>query len=260
MGFENKVAVITGGAKGIGLCIAREFAKKKSKVAFVDLDKTEGEKALKEINSFGEEGFFYCGDIAEKAVLEGFASEVIKRYGKVDYLINNACLSRRGVLSGCDFEDFNYVLRVGVTAPYLLSKLFMAHFGTNGSIVNISSTRAFMSQEDTESYTAAKGGITALTHALAVSLAGKVRVNSISPGWIDVSANYDDDFEEKHKTADKRQHPAGRIGRPADIARTVMFLCDEDNGFVTGENITVDGGMTKQMIYNEDLGWKYEPT
>ena len=254
MKFENKVCVITGGANGIGLCIAREFAKEGSKVAIIDLDQPAGEQALAYIRAYGSEGLFYCGDISEKATLESFADEVIKAYGRIDYLINNACLSRKGIITGCEYEDFNYVLKVGVTAPYMLAKLFLNYFCEDGAIVNISSSRALMSQMDTESYTAAKGGISALTHALAVSLAGKVRVNSVSPGWIDVSA----DSSGNHSTADRYQHPVHRVGRPLDISRAVMFLCDGDNGFITGENITVDGGMTKQMIYNDDYGWKYE--
>lgn len=258
MGFENKVCVVTGGANGIGLRIVNGFARKKSRVAFIDLDRAAGEKALANIKASGGEGVFFCGDIAEKATLESFADEVVKAYGRVDYLINNACLSRKGIITGCGYEDFSYVLKVGVTAPYMLTKLFLNWFGSNGAVVNISSTRAFMSQADTESYTAAKGGISALTHALAVSLAGRVRVNCISPGWIDTRANYNEDNESRHSAPDRHQHPVGRIGRPRDIARAVMFLCDEDNGFITGENITVDGGMTKLMVYNGDFGWKYE--
>lgn len=258
MCFENKVCVVTGGANGIGLCIVNEFVRKRSKVAFIDLDKAAGEKALESIKAAGAEGLFFCGDIAEKPVLESFAEEVIRTYGRIDYLINNACLSRKGILTGCEYDDFNYVLRVGVTAPYMLSKLFLSCFNKNGAIVNISSTRTTMSQMDTESYSAAKGGISALTHALAISLSGKVRVNSVSPGWIDVSTGSDEGDESRHSAADKNQHPVHRVGKPLDIARTVMFLCDENNGFITGENITVDGGMTKQMIYHDDYGWKYE--
>ena len=253
MNFENKVCVVTGGANGIGLCISNEFAKCKAKVVIIDIDEKAGKKAISNIKENGGGGFFFCGDIAEQTVLESVASEVIKSYGRVDYLINNACTSRKGIISGCEYDDFNYVLRVGVTAPYMLAKLFLNYFSTGGAIVNISSTRATMSQADTESYTAAKGGISALTHALAISLAGKVRVNSVSPGWIDVSANYD----EKHSFADKTQHPVHRVGKPSDIASVVMFLCDEENGFINGENITVDGGMTKQMIYSGDNGWEY---
>lgn len=258
MNFKNKICVVTGGANGIGFCIINEFAGMGAKVAFVDLDKTAGEHALANIKANGGEGLFFCGDVAEESVLIGFAKEVINTYGGIDYLINNACLSHRGILSGCGFDDFNYVLRVGVTAPYMLSKLFYNNLNKDGAIVNISSTRASMSQEDTESYTAAKGGISGLTHALAVSLAGKVRVNSVSPGWIDTSANFNEKYEENQSTADKKQHPVKRVGRPIDIVRAVMFLCDGENGFITGENITVDGGMTRLMVYSGDNGWKYE--
>ncbi|NLY43228.1 MAG: SDR family oxidoreductase [Clostridiaceae bacterium] len=253
MSFKNKVCVVTGGANGIGFTIAHEFAKAGSSIAIIDLDKTAGEKAINDIIKYGVEGLFVCGDIAEKDTLEAFADKVIDKFGKIDYLINNACITRKGIISGCEYDDFNYVLKVGVTAPYMLSKLFLNHFNTGGAIVNIASTRAFMSQPDTESYTAAKGGILALTHALAISLAGKVRVNSISPGWIDVSKNN----KYSYSISDHIQHPVRRIGNPMDIARTALFLCDENNGFITGENITVDGGMTKQMIYHGDYGWKY---
>lgn len=258
MNFKNKVCVVTGGANGIGYCIINEFANKGSKVAFIDIDEKAGEIAMSKMKVKGAEGFFFCGDIAEKATLESFANEVIKTYGRIDYLINNACLSRKGIITGCEYDDFNYVLKVGITAPYMLSKLFMNYFCEGGAIVNISSTRATMSQMDTESYSAAKGGISALTHALAISLAGKVRVNSVSPGWIDVRANFDASYEDRHSIADKNQHPVHRVGRPIDIARAIMFLCDEENGFITGENITVDGGMTKHMIYHDDYGWKYD--
>ncbi len=260
MNFIDKIGVITGGANGIGLCLVTEFAKRGAKVAFIDLDKEAGEKALTAITGSGGAGFFYAGDVAENKVLEEFSKRVIDTYGRIDFLINNACLSRKGIISGCDYEDFNYVLKVGVTAPYMLAKLFQNHFSDKGAIVNISSTRSIMSQRDTESYTAAKGGISALTHALAISLAGKVRVNSVSPGWIDVRANFDTEYHNKHSLADKLQHPVSRVGAPMDIARAVMFLCDQENTFITGQNITVDGGMTKRMIYSGDEGWEFNET
>ena len=153
----------------------------------------------------------------------------------------------RGI-NDCTFEDFEYALRVGVTAPFYLTKLFLPFFAPQASIVNISSSRSRMSQPQTESYTAAKGGISALTHALAVSLSGTVRVNSISPGWIDT------DFTEYHG-ADALQQPAGRVGNPLDIANMVLYLCSDKAGFLTGEDICIDGGMTKQMIYHGDCGW-----
>ena len=250
MEFKQKVCVITGGANGIGKSLVKEFAGHGSFVAFIDMDKEVGEKLYEELNS--QNHLFYHGDISKKEVLEGFAQEVINKYKKIDYLINNACLTKKGILSNCSFEDFNYVLNVGVTAPYYLSKLFLNHFNENASIINISSTRAFMSQMDTESYTAAKGGITALTHALAVSLAGRVRVNSISPGWIETG-----DYWALSKE-DHLQHPAGRVGRPKDIVNAVMFLCSPKSSFITGQNLTVDGGMTINMIYHNDHGWIYK--
>ncbi len=240
MRFTDKTAVITGGVNGIGRCIAEAFSREGAKVAVIDKDAkgTPGD-------------LFYLGDIAEEEALKAFADEVIARFGTVDYLINNACLSKGGILSDCGYEDFLYVQRVGVAAPYMLTKLLLPYFKRGASVVNISSTRERMSQADTESYTAAKGGISALTHALAVSLSGRVRVNSISPGWIDTT---DGCFPPE----DHVQHPAGRVGQPEDIAHAVLFLCDEDSGFITGENITVDGGMTKLMVYHNDHGWKYE--
>ena len=232
---ENKVAVITGGAHGIGKCIAEEFRKNGATVCVIDKAK----------------GDHFVGDISEKAVLEAFADSVIAKYGQIDYLINNALPVMKGI-DECSYEEFQYALSVGVTAPFYLSKLFAPHFNSGGSIINISSSRDRMSQPQTESYTAAKGGIAALTHALAVSLAGKVRVNSISPGWIDTSYKI-------YSGADAKQQPAGRVGNPLDIANMVLYLCSDKAGFITGENICIDGGMTRQMIYHGDNGWSYMP-
>ena len=151
----------------------------------------------------------------------------------------------------CSYEEFEYALKVGVTAPFYMVKLLKDHLAEGASIVNISSSRDRMSQPQTESYTAAKGGIAALTHALAVSLAGKARVNSISPGWIDTDYKV-------YEGPDAYQQPAGRVGNPLDIANMVLFLCSKKAGFITGENICIDGGMTRQMIYHGDCGWKLE--
>ena len=229
--FSGKVAVVTGGANGIGKCIAEEFKKNGATVAVID--KVPGDH--------------YVGDIADKTVLEAFAQSVIAKHGHVDYLINNALPITRGI-DACTYEEFTYALAVGVTAPFYLAKLFMPHFREGGAIVNISSSRDRMSQPQTESYTAAKGGIASLTHALAVSLAGKVRVNSISPGWIDTGYRIYDG-------PDAVQQPAGRVGNPLDIANMALFLCSDKAGFITGENICIDGGMTKLMIYHGDHGW-----
>jgi len=233
--FKEKVVVITGGAHGIGKCIAEEFAKNGAKVCIID-------KAP---------GNHYVGDIADKKVLEVFFGQVIKTHGHIDYLINNALPIMKGV-EECSYEEFSYALAVGVTAPFYLAKLFAPYFAEGGAIINISSSRDRMSQPQTESYTAAKGGIAALTHALAVSLAGKVRVNSISPGWIDTAYTV-------YEGPDAVQQPAGRVGNPLDIANMVLFLCSEKAGFITGENICIDGGMTKLMVYHGDYGWDYKP-
>ena len=253
-------AVVTGGAGGIGKCLVESLAVAGMAVAFIDVDKPRLEETEMQMKARGFDVAGFHGDVADEAALAAFAAFTLARHpGGIDLLVNNACISRRGLLSGCSGDDFNTVLRVGVTAPYLLARLFLEHFRNGASIVNIASSRAFMSQRDTESYTAAKGGIVALTHALAASLAGRVRVNSISPGWIDTGATYDPSYTPQHSEGDVVQHPSGRVGAPEDIARAVLFLADPRNGFVNGENLAVDGGMTKLMIYHNDHGWTLKP-
>lgn len=232
--FQKKVAVITGGAHGIGKVIAEEFQKEGAIVRIIDI----------------AEGNHYVGDIGKKEVLEDFADKVIKENGHIDFLINNALPLMKGI-NTCSYEEFEYALAVGITAPFYLTKLFQPYFADGASIINISSSRDRMSQPQTESYTAAKGGIAALTHALAVSMAGKVRVNSISPGWIDTAYTV-------YEGPDAYQQPAGRVGNPKDIANMVLYLCSDKAGFITGENICIDGGMTRQMIYHGDFGWKLD--
>ena len=229
--FKGRVAVVTGGARGIGRCIAESFSHLGASVCIIDLL---------------DNGYF-VGDLADKAVLERFAEKVISDYGRVDFLINNAAPLSAGI-KDASYEDFEYAQRVGVTAPFYLSKLFAPYFTKGASIVNISSSRDRMSQPETETYTAAKGGISALTHALAVSFSGRVRVNSVSPGWIDTEGK-------SYIGADADQHPAGRVGTPMDVANLVLYLCSDMAGFITGENVCIDGGMTRQMIYHGDCGW-----
>jgi NAD(P)-dependent dehydrogenase (short-subunit alcohol dehydrogenase family) len=230
--FRDKIVVVTGGANGIGKCICEEFEKAGAKVCVIDI----------------AENPYFVGDVGKKEDLEEFAEKVIGAYGRVDILVHNAKPLMKG-LDTCTYDEFENALRVGVTSPFYLTKLFLPHLAEGASIIHISSSRDRMSQPFTESYTAAKGGISALTHAMAVSLRGKARVNSISPGWIDTSYT-------SYNGPDAAQHPAGRVGDPMDIANLVLFLCSEKAGFITGENICVDGGMTKQMIYHDDEGWR----
>ena len=234
MRFKDKTVVVTGGASGIGRGIAERFSNEGASVEIIDK----------------KPGNWYVGDIADKKSLEQFADYVIEKHGKIDILVNNALPLMKGI-DDCSWEEFLYAQEVGVVAPFYLTKLFKNHFPQGASIVNISSTRAAMSQAQTESYAAAKGGISALTHALAVSLAPKVRVNSISPGWIDTTGKF-------YNGPDALQHPAGRVGKVDDITLMVLFLCSDEAGFITGENINIDGGMSRLMIYHGDGGWHLE--
>lgn len=231
--FDGKVAVVTGGAHGIGRAIADAFIREGAAVHIIDI----------------RSGDWFVGDVSDRETLERFAESVIAENGHVDYLINNALPLMKGI-DECSWEEFSQALAVGVTAPFYLTKLFAPHFAPGAAVINMASSRDRMSQPQTESYTAAKGGISALTHAMAISLAGKARVNSISPGWINVT---DSEIE----GPDAFQQPVGRVGKPEDIAEMVLFLCSDKAEFITGENICIDGGMTKQMIYHGENGWSF---
>ncbi len=232
--FKNKVVVVTGVAHGIGQAIVEDFRKEGAVVEVID--KTPGT--------------YFVGDIGNKETLEAFSSYVLEKHSHIDYLINNALPIMKGI-DECSYEEFQYALSVGVTAPFYLTKLFKDSFNKGAVIVNISSSKDRMSQDNTESYTAAKGGIAALTHALMMSLRGHVRVNSISPGWINTHGN-------TYTGPDAYQQPTGRVGNPQDISSMVLFLCSPQASFINGENICIDGGMTKQMIYHKDAGWYLE--
>lgn len=240
MKFLNKVVVITGGSQGIGKALVEGFLQEGALVAVIDKDSSDMDC-----------DYFFQGDLSEKENLEAFAADLIERYGKIDILIHNAGLSCKGILSDCSYEDFLYVQKVGIVAPYYLTSLLKKKMNKGASIICISSSRWEMSQPDTESYSASKGGVTSLTHALAVSLGGKVRVNAISPGWIETGKT-------KHSKEDRHQHPVKRVGTPEDIVSMAMFLGSEESSFITGQNFTVDGGMSKQMIYHDDWGWTYK--
>ena len=218
--FENKIAVVTGGPKGIGRAIADAFRREGAAVHIIDL----------------LPGDWFVGDVADKATLERFAESVIRQNGHVDYIVNNALPLMKGI-DECSYEEFQYALAVGVTAPFYLTKLLTPHLATGASIINIVSSRDRMSQPQ--------------THAMAISLAGRARVNSISPGWIDTTGS-------DIGGADARQQPVGRVGKPEDIAALALFLCSDGAGFITGENICADGGMTKLMIYHGEHGWSFE--
>ena len=233
--FTGKTAVITGGARGIGRAIADAFRAEGAAVHIIDL----------------LPGDWFVGDVGDRETLERFAAHVLRQSPRVDCLVNNALPLMKG-MDECSYEEFSRALAVGVTAPFYLTKLLAPHFAPGASVINIASSRDRMSQPQTESYTAAKGGIAALTHAMAVSLAGRARVNSISPGWIDTAGA-------EITGPDALQQPAGRVGRPADIAELALFLCSDRAGFITGENICVDGGMTRLMVYHGEHGWTYQP-
>lgn len=233
--FQDKVVVVTGGAGGIGKCIREEFERYGAHVCIIDI----------------ADNPYFVGDIGDEDTLRRFVKKVIGEYGRVDYLINNAPPLFKGI-NACTYDEFNYALRVGISAAFLLTQLLIPYFTPGACIINISSSRDRMSQPQSESYAAAKGGISALTHALAVSLGGKVRVNSISPGWIDTDYTV-------YEGPDAIQQPVGRVGNPLDIANMVLFLCSEKAGFITGENICIDGGQTRMMIYHNDCGWTYRP-
>ncbi|MEZ4484696.1 MAG: SDR family oxidoreductase [Syntrophotaleaceae bacterium] len=249
MRFANKVVMVTGGAQGIGKGISRAFLQAGAKVALIDCNKEAGRAAEQELGLFGDVCYIEA-DVAEEGAVKSAVAAALARHGRLDVLVNNAGINLAKPLVELSLPEWQRVLAVNLTGAFLCARECAAELARNrGAIVNIASTRALMSEPHTESYAASKGGLAALTHALAVSLGPSVRVNCISPGWIDVSGWQLNGAKATLSAADHQQHPAGRVGMPDDVARMVLFVADPANAFLTGQNLTLDGGMTRKMVY-----------
>ncbi|MFZ5989575.1 MAG: glucose 1-dehydrogenase [Bacillota bacterium] len=256
MKYKDKVAIITGGGQGIGKAISQAFSAEGANVVIAEIDKEAGVENHKFISGQGYNSYFIHTDVSNEESIVKMVSETVSLYGRIDILINNAGISVFGNMFENDTELWDKVISVNLRGAYLCSKhcAKVMSLSSGGSIVNIASTRAFMSEPDTEAYSASKGGIIALTHSMAVSLGKhKIRVNSISPGWIETS-EWQKSSSLKPvflREIEHLQHPAGRVGSPCDIAAACLFLCSDQAGFITGTNLTIDGGMTIKMIYEE---------
>lgn len=250
-----RVAIVTGGAQGIGKGIARYLLERGHRVLIADVDAEAGQESWEEYQAIGEVTFIET-DVSNEVSVQRCVQRAVEKYRRMDALVNNAGLARppREPVETLSLEVWNRYLATNLTGCFLMTKHCVPHLRqSRGAIVNIASTRAIQSEPHTEAYSATKGGLVALTHALAVSLGPEVRVNCISPGWIAVS---EWKKRSQRKDADLRpedhaQHPAGRVGTPQDIAALVGFLISDEAGFITGQNFVVDGGMTKKMIYVE---------
>jgi NAD(P)-dependent dehydrogenase (short-subunit alcohol dehydrogenase family) len=248
---RKKVAIVTGGGQGIGKAIVKRFLIDGWRVVIAEMDSEAGREALHEYHSLGEAMLIHA-DISDEVTVKGMISETISSFRHLDALINNAGVFVNKPIAKLSLKEWNRVIGVNLTGMFLCSKYAARHLAkSKGSIINIASTRALMSEPDTEAYSASKGGVVAFTHSLALSLGPAVRVNCISPGWIDVggwkkkSAGKSATLSE----ADHDQHPAGRVGKPEDIASLAAYLASGEAGFITGANFVVDGGMTRKMIY-----------
>lgn len=251
--LEGRVALVTGGGQGIGRGIALELLEQGMRVVVAELDPEAGREAARALRAHGEVHFVET-DVSDEASVRAAVEETLERFGDVDALVNNAGIADpgSGPVEELPLERWNRVLATNLTGSYLCAKLAVPHLrARRGAIVNIASTRAAMSEPDTEAYAASKGGLVALTHALAISLGPDVRVNAISPGWIAVGAwqKASERSDPELRPVDHAQHPAGRVGRPEDVAGLTAYLLSERAGFITGQTFTVDGGMTRKMIY-----------
>ena len=251
MPLQKKVAVITGGAQGIGKAVAKSFLEKGCTVVIADIDPEAGEETAAEYAKLGNIDFI-LSDVSCEEEVRKLIELTATRFARIDILINNAGISANQPLKDLSLEEWNRVIGVNLTGPFLCAKHAAPYLKErNGAIVNIASTRAFMSEPNTEAYSASKGGIVALTHSMALSLGPDVRVNCISPGWIDARGWKKQSRRDRSRLseADHEQHPAGRVGKPEDIASLAAFLVSEEATFITGTNFIVDGGMTRKMIY-----------
>jgi NAD(P)-dependent dehydrogenase (short-subunit alcohol dehydrogenase family) len=253
--LEGRVALVTGAGQGIGRAIAARFLDEGAKVALFELDAANGEDAREELATRGEVQL-HSADVADLAAVERAVAAVVAWAGDLDIVVNNAaCFVGFGCpIERLDANDFRRVLEVNLVGPMLLVRASAPHLRRRGgAVVNITSTRALMSEPNTEAYAASKGGLVALTHALAMSLGPAVRVNAIAPGWIATDAwkTRAERSEPELRAIDHEQHPAGRVGRPEDVAALAAYLASDEAGFVTGQVVTIDGGMTRKMIYEE---------
>lgn len=251
-----KIAAVTGGAQGIGRAVALRFAEAGYAVSVADADEEAGTEIRRMLEERGARVLVRSCDIADPEAATAWVTQTVERLGCPDVLVNNAGIMVRKPFLELPLADFDRVLAVNLRGAFVCAQAVarqMARSGKGGTIINISSTRAFMSEPDTEAYTASKGGISALTHGMAISLAPHhIRVNCIAPGWIETRDWQYSPRAQKpvHSEADREQHPVGRVGRPEDIADACIFLA-ESAGFMTGQTIVIDGGMSVKMIYAE---------
>lgn len=253
MDFSQKVVVVTGAGEGIGRAVAQKYGKLSANVIVADINEKAGIETRDFIIKNNGKALFIKTDVSLESDCKKLVKEIIERFGKINILINNAGISdpKKGGIFSSEIEEFDKIINVNLRGTFMCCKYSIPYMPEGSSIINMSSTRAFMSESETEAYSASKGGIISLTHSLAVSLSKKkIRVNSISPGWIDTSGWKEGNTQmDILSREDHEQHPAGRVGVPEDIASACVYLSSEDAEFITGTNLNIDGGMTVKMIY-----------